>query len=218
MPLRPLLPLCWLAACGPSDDALRELASVRLGNPPRTVPIGVIAPDTQAERCCCPDQGRWFEMKDQPESCDVYPDATEADRYFRGTTHLDVDCLVKEGYLAPAEVARRTVRCADVRCDGGSGSAPLGEAPKAEVLVPTAGLKALLDSEDGVTWNLRLGKDRLGEVLERDRRGLSELSVTFALVEDETPLNLCVIERRSRPPPKNRKASYVFERNGLDWR
>lgn len=204
-----------LGACAPGEDELRALGTVRFGQPARTVPISVTAPPATAEACCCPADKRWFDLATPPVTCEVFPEAVETDRLFRGTTYLDGDCLLREGFLEQRELSRRTVSC-DTVC-GGKGTTP-DQVGSTQVLVPTEKLVALREHDLGGSWDLRVGEDHLGPVLERTLHGLSEVSVIFQILEDTTALEPCVVEGRSRAPGMHRKASYTFKRVDGEWK
>lgn len=187
-----------------------------MGQPARTVPIGWVVPAATFTAACCPAEEHWFDLKEAPVVGDVYPDASPEDRYFRGSSALKVDCLTAEGFLEARQVSHRAVTCAAVRCGGPP--TPAEAAGTAQVLVPTDKLKALAKNDRGSSWDVAVGEDQLGPVLAEERQSWSKVSATFQLVEDLTPLGLCVLEERSRAPGPNRKSTYLFERSGGAWR
>ena len=208
------------AGCGPREDDLRAIGAVRLGDQSRTVKLGMVVPQPTPAACCCPGEQPWYALAEDPEVCDVYPEAGEGDRYFRGTSYLETDCLIQRGFIEARQVPRRTVSCDAVACGEGDAADAFSlggsEAP-AEVYAPTDQLRALLKQDDGTTWEVRVGQDRLGDLLERERTDLSTVSATFELLEDTTELDKCVIERRSRPPARNRKVTYKITRSEAGW-
>lgn len=204
-----------LSACTPGDDDLRAMGATRRGPTARTVPMGLIVPATTAQAACCPNDPRWFDLATPPTTGDVYPDAQPGDRYFRGGSALKPDCMVEAGLLVAAEVRHGTVTCAEVSCTPGASTAfTIGTAT---VQVPTPALKALIETDKTTSVELAVGRDRLGPILTRERLSWSELSITFALLEDPTDLTPCVLEDHSRAPGPNRKVTYPFKRTAGKW-
>lgn len=215
-----LTALALLSACAPSDDALRALGEARMGRPGRAVAIGFVVPERSARDCCCGADQKWYDLAQRPASCEIYPNAAEGDRYFRGSSFLDAACLSGQGYLEPATAQRAVVSCAAVACDGAT--TPPAEPPALEtvpVFVETDALKALLKpGGSAASSEYYVGYDRLGEIHTLERTGLSTLSANMQLKEEQTALDACVIERRSRRPSNNRKLDFEFRREDGVWR
>lgn len=208
-----------LCSCAPSEDELRALGDARLGAPGRTVTIGYILPARTARSCCCPGEERWFELKDQPELCEVWPDAAEGERWFRGSSYLDPACLSAQGFLEARTSRRQLVRCAEVRCEGEASGGPPPPEEQVQVFAPTPALEALArEGTKPESVDYYVGRDRLGAVLEKRRAGLDRVEVEFQLREETTPLEACVLEGRSRRPSNNRKQDLEFRREDGVWR
>lgn len=208
-----------LGGCAPSEDELRALGQARLGTQGRTVAIGYIDPQARARDCCCPTEARWFELSERPETCEIYPETGEDDRFFRGTSFLDPACLTAQGFLEPLQVRRQVVACANVACEGDAtgGPAPLEET--VQVFVATGALTALARESTKVeSVEYFVGYDTLGDVLEQKRSGWDAIDINFQLKETVTPLEQCVVEGRSRRPSNNRKQDFQFRREDGVWR
>ena len=220
-PLLALLPVIALtSACAPSDDELRAIGEARMGRPGRSVAIGFVVAERSARDCCCGVDEKWYDLAQRPATCELYPNAAEGERYFRGSSFLDAACLSGQGYLEPRTVQRAVVSCAAVSCEPGA-PAP-AEAPASEavqVFVETEALKAL-EKPGGTLASSEyyVGYDRLGEIHTQERTGLSTISANMQLKEEQTALDACVIERRSRQPSNNRKLDFEFRREEGTWR
>ncbi len=213
------LALGGLAACAPSDDELRAIGQARLGQVGRTVSIGYITPERSARACCCPTDQRWFDLHGPPETCELWPDAAEDARFFRGSSYLDPSCLTREGFLMAREERRLVVSCANVACEGDATGAPAPLDERVPVFVPTPALDALAKpgTEPG-SVDYYVGYDTLGVVHERDRPSLDTVTINFQLKETPTDLEQCVLEGRSRRPSNNRKQDFEFRHEDGAWR
>lgn len=211
--------LLLLGGCAPSDDELRALGEARLGTLGRSVPIGFLVPSAEARSCCCPADQRWFDLATRPETCEVYPDAAEGERYYRGSSYLDPACLTSGGFLEARTVRRQVVRCAAIACEGDPSPAAPPPEEQVQVFVPTPALEALRkEGGEADSTEYFVGYDGLGTLHERKRTGFSTVEANFQLKEDPTPLDACVIERRSRRPSNNRKLDFEFRREDGAWR
>lgn len=208
-----------LSACAPSDDELRALGEARMGRQGRTVAIGYIVPARSARDCCCGTEQKWYDLAERPATCEIYPNAAEGDRYYRGSSFLDPACLSGQGYLEPRQVDRAVVSCAAVSCDGGASSAPPPTVESVQVFVEADALKALEKPGDSATSaEYYVGLDRLGEIHSRERKGLDAVQVNVQLKEEQTALDACVVDGRSRRPSNNRKLDFEFRREDGAWR
>ena len=204
---------------------MRALGDARRGWQGRTVTVGYVVPAPTAADCCCPSDHAWYSFNSPPTTCEVYEGATETDRYFRGSTMVDADCLAERGFLTQKSVLRRTVSCADVACPGqpappDDGTVALTPSPEpVTVFVPTPALDGLAKPGGKPTSvDYIVGTDHMGELFAYERTGLNSAQVTFKLKEETTPLVACVLENRSRAPGPNRKVDLEFVREGGAWR
>ena len=215
-----MLLLVALSACAPSDDELRALGEARLGRQGRTVAIGYIVPARSARDCCCGTEQKWYDLAQRPATCEVYPQASDGDRYFRGSSFLDPACLSGQGYLEPRSVERVVVSCASVACEGsGTSAAPPPTPETVQVFVESDALLALQKAGgERSSSDYYVGFDRLGEIHERERTGFSTVTANMQLKEEQTALDACVVDGRSRRPSNNRKVDFEFRREGGVWR
>lgn len=214
-----LLAAGMMSGCAPSEDALRATGQLRLGKQGRSVAIGYVDPARSARSCCCGTEQRWFDLADRPQTCEVYPDLSEGERFFRGSSYLDAACLTREGFLEARTARRQVVACANVSCEGeaSGGAPPLEE--QVQIFVPTDALTSLARAGDNPeSIEYFVGYDTLGTLLEKERTAWDRVQTQFQLKETVTPLEACVVEGRSRRPSNNRKQDFEFRREDGAWR
>lgn len=205
--------------CAPSEEEMRATGQLRLGKQGRSVAIGYVDPPQSARSCCCPTEQRWFDLADRPQTCEIYPDLAETDRFFRGSSYLDAACLTREGFLEARETRRLVVACADVACEGEAAGGPAPLTETVQVFVPTDALNGLArEGTSAESIEYFLGYDTLGTLLEQERKGWDRVQTQFQLKETVTPLEACVLEGRSRRPSNNRKQDFEFRREDGAWR
>lgn len=213
-----LLPL--LFACAPTIEEVAPLAEARLGRSGRSVALRFIEPPASEQACCCTGDKPWFELASAPPTCDLFEGLEPGQAIYAGSSFVEIPCLVEHGLLEARAVQRRTVSCANVRCEGqeappAAGIQLGGFTPQpAEVHVATPALEALKEKPG----SYYAGTDRYTEILETEWLGLNTARLTLAKREQFTELGQCVPEDKSRRPGPNRKVELKVEREGGAWR